>query len=183
MVRKRRSTGPRTWSPAGYSGSPAPKARAATASRCCATRTVTAFPMFEPSSWTTSTRPLASPWSARISTWRTPTPSSDILITKAKPASRTPGIKLTDLPGGPIDHHWTKSSAGQPGRLQALCRGRLKQQHHRKRNPGRIRTRRCLGGRPGIGRPSHLRQRPAQSHRPGMGARDQQTLGRRQRTR
>ena len=26
----------------------------------------------------------------------------------------TPGIKLTDLPGGPIDHHWTKSLTASP---------------------------------------------------------------------
>ena len=25
-----------------------------------------------------------------------------------------PGVKLTDLPGGPIDHHWTKSLAASP---------------------------------------------------------------------
>ena len=49
-----------------------------------------------------------------------------------------PGTKLTDLPGGPIDHHWTKCSAGQPGRLQALCRGRIEQQYHRKRHRCRI---------------------------------------------
>ena len=38
MVRKRRSTDPRTWSPAGYSRSPAPRQRTPTASRCCETR-------------------------------------------------------------------------------------------------------------------------------------------------
>ena len=26
----------------------------------------------------------------------------------------TPGVKLTDLPGGPIDHHWTKSLTASP---------------------------------------------------------------------
>ena len=25
-----------------------------------------------------------------------------------------PGVKLTDLPGGPIDHHWTKSLTASP---------------------------------------------------------------------
>ena len=34
---------------------------------------------------------------------------------------------------------------GQPGRLQALCRGRVEQQHHRKRNRSRIRASRDLG--------------------------------------
>jgi len=27
---------------------------------------------------------------------------------------REPGVKLTDLPGGPIDHHWTKSLTASP---------------------------------------------------------------------
>ncbi len=27
---------------------------------------------------------------------------------------RTPGVKLCDLPGGPIDHHWTKSLTASP---------------------------------------------------------------------
>jgi glucose/arabinose dehydrogenase len=29
-------------------------------------------------------------------------------------ALRAPGTKLTDLPGGPIDHHWTKSLVASP---------------------------------------------------------------------
>ena len=39
---------------------PVQKARAGTASRCCATPTVTALPIYAPSSWTISIRPLGS---------------------------------------------------------------------------------------------------------------------------
>ena len=41
----------------------------------------------------------------------------------------TPGKKLTDLPAGPIDHHWTKSLVASPDGVRALCRGRFQQQH------------------------------------------------------
>ena len=36
--------------------------------------------------------------------------------------------KVTDLPGGPIDHHWTKNVIAQQGWQQALCHHRLQQQ-------------------------------------------------------
>ena len=51
-----------------------------------------------------------------------------------------PGTTLTPLPGGPIDHHWTKSLVASPDGTQALCRRRLQQQHHRERHGGRDRT-------------------------------------------
>ena len=114
MVRKRRFTGPRTSSPAGCSGSPAPRQRTQTASRCCATPMATAFPSCAPCFWITSTRRLVSPWLATISTSRTPMPSSAIRIRMDRPASPQPGTKLTDLPGGPIDHHWTKALLASP---------------------------------------------------------------------
>jgi len=81
-----------------------------------------------------------------------------------------PGTNLTDLSLRPDRSSLDQGFVGQPGWLQALCRGRIEQQHHRKWNRSGIRTRRDLGGRPGIGRPSHLRQRHAQSHRPCLGA-------------
>jgi len=31
-----------------------------------------------------------------------------------EPSTTAPGTKLTDLPGGPIDHHWTKSLVASP---------------------------------------------------------------------
>jgi glucose/arabinose dehydrogenase len=39
--------------------------------------------------------------------WRYPYLAGDTKIT-------APGVKLTDLPGGPINHHWTKSLAASP---------------------------------------------------------------------
>ena len=50
---------------------------------------------------------------------RYPYKDGETMITEA-------GTKLTDLPGGPIDHHWTIGSACQPGRVEALCWGWVK---------------------------------------------------------
>ena len=50
-----------------------------------------------------------------------------------------PARKLADLPGGPIDHHWTKNLVASPRRHAALCRRRLQQQHRRERHGGRRR--------------------------------------------
>jgi glucose/arabinose dehydrogenase len=41
------------------------------------------------------------------SVWRYPYQAGDTKIT-------APGVKLTDLPGGPINHHWTKSLTASP---------------------------------------------------------------------
>ena len=43
------------------------------------------------------------------------------------------GVTLTPLPGGPIDHHWTKSLTAV-GTARCLSRRRLQQQHHRERH-------------------------------------------------
>ena len=88
MVRKRRSTAPRTSSPVGCSRSPAPRQRTPIASRCCAAAMATARRSCEPCFWITSTRPSASPWSVTTSTSRTPTPSSAIRTRMDRPASR-----------------------------------------------------------------------------------------------
>ena len=79
-----------------------------------------------------------------------------------------PGVKLTDLPAGPIDHHWTKSPDGQSGRIQALCRRRFEQQHHRKWPRGRGRTHRHLGSGSPERLQAHLCFGAAQSHRPRL---------------
>ena len=39
-----------------------------------------------------------------------------------------PGTKVADLPGGPLNHHWTKGLTASPDGTQALCLGRLEQQ-------------------------------------------------------
>ena len=81
----------------------------ATASRCCATPMATACPTSAACSSTISIRRSAWRWSATISTSPTPTPSSAIPTPRAKPRSRARHDAYVPLPGGPIDHHWTKS--------------------------------------------------------------------------
>jgi glucose/arabinose dehydrogenase len=73
-----------------------------------------------------------------------------------------PGTVLTPLPGGPIDHHWTKEPGRKPGRVAALRGRRVQQQHHRKRHRGGDEPCRHLGGRAGNRPLAHLRERPAQ---------------------
>ena len=60
----------------------------------------------------------------------------------------------------------------EPRRLEALCRRRLQQQHHRERHGGRAQSRRHPGGRPCQRPLAHLRERPAQSQRPQLRAAD-----------
>ena len=92
---------------------PAPTPDPATASRCCATPMATACPTSRPSSSIICIRRSAWCWSATISMSPIPTPvrypyqEGDTEIT-------APGTTLTDLPGGPIDHHWTKSLTASP---------------------------------------------------------------------
>ena len=58
-----------------------------------------------------------------------------------------PGTKLTDLPGGELNHHWTKNIIASPRRHQALCHRGLQQQRRRERHGGRRGPRRDLGSR------------------------------------
>ena len=45
-----------------------------------------------------------------------------------------PGVKVVDLPAGPLNHHWTKESHREPRRLEAVRDGRLEQQRGRERH-------------------------------------------------
>ena len=56
-----------------------------------------------------------------------------------------PGVKLADLPAGPINHHWTKDLTASADGTQALCHRRLQQQCRRERHRGRDRPRRRAG--------------------------------------
>ena len=47
---------------------------------------------------------------------------------RRRPRSRRRASRSIDLPGGPIDHHWTKSLAASPDGIEALCRRRIEQQ-------------------------------------------------------
>ena len=56
-----------------------------------------------------------------------------------------PGVKLADLPGGALNHHWTKDLVAVPDGIEALCDRRLQQQYRRKWHGGRDQSRRaCL---------------------------------------
>ena len=88
-----------------------------------------------------------------------------------------PGTTLTQLPGGPIDHHWTKSLVASPDGQAALCRRRLQQQHYRKWHRGRKGSRRDLGGRPRHRPLPDFRQRIAQSQRAELGTADAARYG------
>ena len=65
----------------------------------------------------------------------------------ADAASTTPGTKVADLPGGPINHHWTKNLIASQDGTQALCDRRLEQQRRRERHGQGRRPRRDLGDR------------------------------------
>ena len=170
MARKRRSTGPRTSSPAGYSRFAGAKAK--DENRITLLRDIKGdgIPNCEPFFWTTSIRRLASRWLVTIFMSRTPMRIVRYPYQEGQTSITAAGHQAHRSSWRADRSSLDQGSVGQPGRLQALCRGRLKQQHHRKRNWRRIRTRRDLGGRPGIRRPSHLRQRNSQSNRPGVGA-------------
>ena len=57
-------------------------------------------------------------WSVTISMSRTPTPSCAIRTMTGDQTISASGVTLTPLPGGPIDHHWTKSlTASRDGSL------------------------------------------------------------------
>ena len=78
--------------------------------------------------------------------------------------------RATDPPGGTRNHHWTKNIIASPDGSQALRDRRLQQQCRRQRHGRGRRPRRDLGDRPRDGREAPVRDRPAQSERPGLGA-------------
>ena len=84
--------------------------------------------------------------------------------------STAPGVKVVDLPAGPINHHWTKNViASADGRKLYVTVGSNSNVGENGID-GRGRPRRDLGGRPGDRRAPRVRLRPAQSERPGLGA-------------
>ena len=112
-------TGSWGWSCAG----PAPRCRAPTASRCCATPTATASPRSRSAvPRRSSTRRSAWRWSATTLY----VANTDAMVRFPYQEGATeitaPGEKLADLPGGPINHHWTKNVIASPDGTQALRR-------------------------------------------------------------
>ena len=114
MVRKRRSVDPRTSSPVGYSGSPALKQRTQTASRCCVTPDGDGIPELR----TVFLDHLNSPFGVALIGRDLYVANTDAVVRYPYQEGQTsitaPGTKLTDLPGGPIDHHWTKALLASP---------------------------------------------------------------------
>ena len=155
--------------------------RAPTASRCCATPTATACAE-------TRTVFLAGPELAvrhgagrRRPLRRQHRRRRALPLQRGRDADhRAPATKVADLPGGPINHHWTKNLIASPDGSQALRRRRLQQQRRRERHRGR---------RPAARRSGRSTARPAQQRvfasglrnpeRHGLGAADRRAVGRR----
>ena len=89
-----------------------------------------------------------------------------------------PGVKLVDLPAGPINHHWTKNLIASPdGSKLYVTVG--SNSNVAERRDGRWRRGVPPSGRwtSGAGAP-HLRLRPAQPEWPGLGTRTAAPCGR-----
>ena len=102
--------------------------------------------------------------------------------TEGETSITAPGTKLTDLPGGPIDHHWTKSllqALTVPSSMSASVRTATSPRTASAPNTNAPRSGRSTGP------PAPIASSPAVSAiRPAwLGARERQALGHRQRTR
>src|SRR6185437_12476824 len=88
---------------------PEPACRAQIASRCSATATETASPRAAPSSLKGYIPPSAWRLWVAIST----SPDTDAILRFPYQVGETritaPGVRVADLPAGPINHHWTKN--------------------------------------------------------------------------
>ena len=93
------------------------------------------------------------------------------------------GIKLADLPGGPLNHHWTKDLVASPRRDEALCDRRLQQQCRRQRHGGRNQSRRRARSRSRDRCMARVRVGPSQSERACVAAAKRRAVGGRQRAR
>ena len=163
---------------------PAPACRAPTASRCCATPTATASPRPEPCSW----QGLNSPFGMALVGEDLYVANTDAVVSfpyhEGDTKITAPGVKVADLPAGPLNHHWTKDLIASPDGSEALRHRRLQQQRRRERHGGREGNRAAdPGSRSRQRTMARLRLRPAQSQRPGLGAADRRAVDRRQRAR
>ena len=96
--------------------------------------------------------------------------------TRARPGSTTPGVKVADLPGGPINHHWTKNliASRDGSKLYATVGSNsnvgengMDKEEDRAANLGDRSRERSVAG---------VRHRPAQSQRYGLGAADRRAV-------
>ena len=88
--------------------------RAPTASRCCATPTATALPKREAS----SSADLNSPFGMVLVGEDFYVANADAIMKfpyrEGDTKISAPGVKLADLPAGPLNHHWTKDLTASP---------------------------------------------------------------------
>ncbi len=89
----------------------------------------------------------------------------------------------TDLPGGPIDHHWTKSLMASPDGSKLYVGVGSNSNITENGIGGGEEPRRDLGGGPRDRRLAHLRERAAQPERPDLRAAERRAVGGRQRAR
>ena len=122
--------------------------RAPTASRCCATPTATASPR----SRRCFSKDLNSPFGMALvgndfyvantdAVMRFPYTPGETKITAA-------GVKLADLPAGPLNHHWTKDLIASPDGTKLYATVGLQQQRRRARHGRGGQPRRGAGDRP-----------------------------------
>ena len=163
---------------------PARAPRAATGSRCCATPTATASPELQHRlARQAAIRRSASRWSATTLYVANTDAIMRFPFTPGETQITAPGRKLTDLPGGPINHHWTKSLVASPDGSK-LYVGVGSNSNITENGLGRRdEPRRDLGGRPRDRRQrifaAACATRPASPFEP----RNRQALGDRQRAR
>ena len=162
---------------------PAPRSRAPTASRCCATPTATASPRCaRPSS-----SELNSPFGMALLGDTLYVANTDAIVAFPYQEGATEitaaGEKIVDLPGGPINHHWTKDVIASPDGTQALRDRRLEQQRRRERHGGRGEPRRRARDRSRHAIDAAVRLGAAKPERPVLAARQRCALGRGQRAR
>src|SRR5262249_35152599 len=93
------------------------------------------------------------------------------------------GVKVADLPAGPINHHWTKNVIASRDRIAALRHRRLQQQCRRKRPGQRGKPGRDPGDRSGHRQVAGICFRTSQSQRHELGAADWRALDRGERAR
>ena len=156
---------------------------ARTASRCCATPMATASPRRARCSCRDSTRPSAWRWSATTSTSPTPTRSCASRTRAGATQITAPGVKVADLPAGPINHHWTKNIiASRDGtRLYATVGSNSNVAENGMEEEERRAA--ILEVDLATGRTRRVRVRAAQSQRPRLAAADRRAVDRRERAR
>ncbi len=119
----------------GRSNAPARRCRARIASRCCAMPTATASPR----SRSGFSAGLNSPFGMALVGNHFYVANTDALVrfpytARRHRASPPPGAKVADLPGGPLNHHWTKNVIANRDGSQAVRDGGLQQQRRRARH-------------------------------------------------